>query len=192
MSDDPFPTVVSGRLDTGGWVLDERTSETVFSLSAVRVEGHTLLYEQPTLRHRLGKTLEEGDLPWRFFFATRLTFSPPLTPKIGPMGVFPLVHSKARRKFVSDLGQRGFEGIDRGRTQRIRTDLGARIRLTKYAARFETGELDARIEAWFGVWIHEGEFRVAGGAYPVGGVPEIDLTPSTYREELLDLFRGVE
>lgn len=192
MAEDSFPMVAAERLSTDGWVLNERTSELVFSLSAVRVEGHTSLYEQPDLRERIRKTRPEGDLPWRFFFATRLSFSPPLAPGIGPMSVFPTVLAEARREFVSDLEARGFEEITRGRTQRTRTDAGNRIRLTKYTARFQTIDLDADIEAWFGVWIHKGEFRVVGGGYPVGGISELDLDPSAYRDELLTLLRRVE
>ncbi|MCL7418627.1 MAG: hypothetical protein M8354_12425 [Halalkalicoccus sp.] len=192
MSDEPFPTVDSARLDMAGWVLNERTSETVFSLSGLDVEGHTVLYEQPTIRNQIREESEDGalDQPWCFFFATRLAFEPPLV-GIGPMAVFPMVLSNARREFVADLEDRGFEAVNRGRTQRVRTDSGDRVRLTKYAARFQTTDLDAGIEAWFGVWIHEGEFRIAGGAYPTGGLP-VDLDPSAYREDLLDLLRSVE
>lgn len=191
MSDDAFPTVDTDRLETAGWVLAERTEDTLFSLASVRVDGRTLLYEHPDLRRRLRETSEEGDLPWRFFFATRLTFTPPLAPGIGPMSVFPMVLSESRREFVADLEGRGFEAVERGRTQRIRTDSGDRVRLTKYTARFEAGGIDARVEAWFGVWISSGEFRVTGGAYPVSGLP-VDLDPTAYREELLALLRSVE
>ncbi|MEM4782590.1 MAG: hypothetical protein QXG03_13650 [Halalkalicoccus sp.] len=192
MPDEPFPRVASPRLDDGGWILEERTSERVFSLPTVSVEGHTLLYEQPDLRERVGALVADADLPWRFFFATRLTFSPPLAPGIGPMSVFPSVLAESRREFVADLRARGFESVERGRAQRMRTDSGDRARLTKYAARFRTDDLDAAVEAWFGVWVHDGEFRVAGGAYPVAGLPDTDLDPPTYREELLDLLRSVE
>lgn len=190
MSDDPFPMVDTGRIERGGWTLEERTIERVFSLASVHVDGHTLLYEQPDLRRRVRETAEDGDLPWRFFFATRLVFDPPLA-GIGPMAVLPVVLSSARREFVADLEERGFDGIDRGTTQHGRTDSGDRIRLTKYTARFETADLDAEIEAWFGVWVRRDEFRAAGGAYPVSGLP-VDLDPGGYREELLDLLRSVE
>ncbi|WP_122089653.1 hypothetical protein [Halalkalicoccus subterraneus] len=190
MAHDPFPTVDTDRLETAGWVLDERTDDTLFSLASVRVEGRTLLYEQPDLRRRIRETCEEGDLPWRFFFATRLTFVPPLAPGIGPMSVFPMVLSESRREFVADLEEQGFEAVERERTQRMRIDSGDRVRLTKYAARFETGDLDTGVEAWFGVWTRSGEFRIAGGAYPTGELP-VDLDPTSYREELLDLIRSV-
>lgn len=191
MSSVPFPTVDSARLDAGGWILKERTSETLFSLSAVRVEGHTLLYEQPEIRERVGESAE-ADLPWRFFFATRLTFDPPLAAGIGPRSVFPIVHSKARREFVADLEERGFEDVERERTRKIRPKSGDRGRLTEYTGRFVAGDVRAGIEAWFGVWIHEGEFILVGGSYPVSGLSTADLDPSTYREELLALLRNVE
>lgn len=191
MPADPFPTVAATSLDDAGWILKERTSERVFSLAAVSVDGHILVYEQPELRERVGETVAEGDLPWRFFFATRLTFSPPLAPGIGPTSVFPSVLIEGRREFVADLRERGFEDVERGRAQRVRADSGERIRLTKYTARFEAGDLAADVEAWFGVWIRSSEFRVAGGAYPVAGLP-VDLDPAGYREELLALLRSVE
>ncbi|ADJ15976.1 hypothetical protein [Halalkalicoccus jeotgali] len=189
MAGDPFPTVASELLDE--WTLDGRTTETVFSMSGLDVEGHTALYERADLRGPVRDATDGGlDQPWRFFFATRLTFDPPLM-GIGPMAVFPMVLSNARRAFVADLEARGFEAVERGRTQRVRTDSGDRVRLTKYTARFAAGGVDAGIEAWFGVWTHSGEFRVAGGAYPVSGLP-IDLDPVAYRAELLAILRSVE
>lgn len=191
MSDDPLPTVPADRLDAGGWMLDEHTTETVFSLPTTRIEGHTALYQQPEIRDRIREQFA-CDLPWRFFFATRLTFNPPLSPGIGPLSLFPTVLASARKEFVADLRDRGFEDIDRGRTQRARTESGDRLRLTKYTARFEASEIVAGIEAWFGVWIHDGEFRLAGGAYPTSGLSGVDLDPSNYRAELLGLIRAVE
>lgn len=190
MTDDRFPTIDADRLDRDGWVLVERTTERLFSLPVVRVDGYTMLYEQPALRERVADLDPAGDLPWRFVFATRLAFDPPLAPGVGPMSVFPSVLSESRRAFAADLEDRGFEAVDRGRTQRLRTESGDRARLTKYTARFDAGDLDARIEAWFGVWTRGNEFRVAGGAYPVSGLPEID--PAAYRDELLALLRSVE
>ncbi len=190
MSADPFPTVPSAALDDGGWVLDERTSETVFSLSAVRVTGHTLLYEQPALRTRLRDTVEGGDLPWRFFFATRLVLEP--TPSdIVSAGLLPTVRATARREFVADLEERGFSAVDRERTRRVRIETGERVRFARLVVRFETGEVAATVHAWFGVWNHEREFRIAGGAYPVRGFSGIDLDPAAYRTELFGLLRCV-
>jgi hypothetical protein len=194
MADDPFPDLPEDRLSADGWRLEERTVETVFSLPGLRVEGRTLLYEQPDLRERVrGATDGRVDQPWRFVFATRLVFSPPLAPGIGPLSLFPTVHSEACRAFVADLRERGFDSIRRGRAQRMRTDSGDRARLTKYTAGFETEAVAASLEAWFAVWIHEGEYRLAGGAYPVDGLSAVgtDVAPARYREELLALLRDV-
>lgn len=191
MPDDPFPEVPADRLSRGDWRLLKRTSETPFSMPTIRVEGHTLLYEQPALREAVRAAFEDGDLPWRFFFATRLSFVPPLVSAVGPLSPFPAVLAEARRAFRRELRERGFEDVERGRVRRIRTDAGERARLTKYAARFETGGVSAVVEAWLAVWIHEGEFRLAGGAYPASGLGSVALDPSSYREELIALIRGV-
>lgn len=190
MSDDPFPDVPTDRLSTGGWTRVERTSETLFSIPAIRVEGHTLLYEQPDLREAVRTESEEVDLPWRFFFATRLSFTPSPT-GFGRSSLFPVVLAAARREFASDLRERGFEAVERGPTRRLHTDDGGRARLTGYDARFDAGAMGTDVAAWLAVWVHEGEFRIAGGAYPTNGLGPVSLDPDRYREELLALIRGV-
>lgn len=142
------------------------------------------------VRTRLRDTVEGGDLPWRFFFATRLVLEP--TPSdIASEGLLPTVRATARREFVADLEERGFSAVDRERTRRIRTEAGERVRFARLVARFETGEVAATVHAWFGVWNHEGEFRIAGGTYPVRGFSGIDLAPAAYRTELFGLLRCV-
>lgn len=190
MSDDPFPDVPTDRLSTGGWTRVERTSETLFSIPAIRVEGHTLLYEQPDLREAVRTESEEVDLPWRFFFATRLSFTPSPT-GFGRSSLFPVVLAAARREFASDLRERGFEAVEHGPTRRLHTDDGGRARLTGYDARFDAGAMGTDVAAWLAVWVHEGEFRIAGGAYPTNGLGPVSLDPDRYREELLALIRGV-
>ena len=197
MSDGPslFPEFPAERLTADGWVLEERSSETVFSLPGIRVEGHTLLYEQPSLRETIASVFETGNQPWRFFFATRITFRPPLGPGISPRSLLPVVRSEARRSFVTDLRKRGFESLERRRTRQlsVANGDGDRVRLTGYTTRFDTGELTADVEAWFGVRLLNGEFRVVGGAYPVAGFSSagIDLEPDRYREELFGVIRGI-
>lgn len=41
------------------------------------------------------------------------------------------------------------------------------------------------------MWEDDG-FLLAGGAYPQGGVPGVELNPGEYRNELLELIRSVE
>lgn len=191
MSDDPYPDIPAGRLSNDGWRRVERTSETLFSLPAFRVEGHTLLYERPDLREAIRATSEAADLPWRFFFATRLSFRPPLAPGIGTLSLLPTVLGAARREFAADLRERGFEAVERGRSRRLLVDAGERARLTPYEARFDVGTLEVGIAAWLAVWVHEGEFRIAGGAYPTSGLDPVALEPDRYREELFALIRRV-
>ncbi|MFC6904757.1 hypothetical protein [Halalkalicoccus tibetensis] len=193
MTDDPFPTIDADRLDRGGWVLAERTSETVFALPSFRVEGHTRLYEHPGSEAAEGSDGAGGvdgtGPPRRFFFATRLDFEPPLS-RLASTSLLPVVRSRATRAFVADLEDRGLEGVKRKGTRRTRTDAGERVRLTRHAARIDVDEGSADVEAWCGVWLHEGEFRAAGGAFPTAGIDGLD--PHGDREELFALVRGVE
>ena len=205
MSDrDGTPDPPTERLDAGGWERTETTTETLFSLPTMQVTGETMLYEDTDLRRRVRAATDgDLDLPWRFFFATRLTFRPPLAPGIGSAALLPTVTMEARRTFAGDLRERGFRNVDRGRTQRARTRSGERLRLTKYTARYAVAwgdGFDVDIEGWLGVWVRKGTFRLAGGAYPTRGFAEL-LTavgedapsdPREYRGDLLDLIRAVE
>jgi len=217
---DGYPGIPAALLE--GW--DERVREesTVFRIPAASVVGRTVLYEDATLSDtlanagyanlladehdgdRLVETDGRGDY-WRFVFATALTFSPPLTPGIGPASMRPAVVAEARRSFQRDLESRGFQAVERGSSQRVRTESGDRASLVKYTASypFEDAPTDAfDIEGWLAVWSTDGSFRIAGGAYPTGGLDGLlagldseerpDTDPNDYRDELLDLIRAVE
>lgn len=184
-------------LEAGGWELAEESAETLFELSAVRVEGRTRVYEDAALR----RAVREGagvDRLCRFFFATVLEFSPPLASGVAPV-VESTVAREARREFADDLAERGFVDVERGRTGNVRLDSGARARLTDYRAvyplRAESASVDLRVRGSLAVW-SDGEFRVAGGAYPESGLADLladaDVEPdgSAYREELLELIRA--
>jgi hypothetical protein len=201
MADTRAPSVPDERLD--GWTMVEETTETLFALPTMQVRGHTLVYEDDPLRTALAAADPTLDMPWRFFFATRLTFRPPLAPGVGPASVLPSVSTELRRAFAADLEDRGFRAVERGRSQRMRTETGERARLTKYTARYgvtwdgETHEVD--VEGWVAVWVREGTFRIAGGAYPTRGFAALCASAdvdsddaSAYRAELLDLIRAVE
>ena len=189
----------TGRLEAGGWELVEESTETLFELSAARVEGHTRIYEDAALR-RAVREASGVDQLCRFFFATAVEFSPPLSPGVAPM-VKPTVASEARREFAGDLEDRGFANVDRGRTRNLRVDSGPRARLTDYRAtyplRADEVSVDLRVRGFLAVWL-DGEFRIAGGAYPESGLEgllaEADVDPdgAAYREELLALIRAVE
>jgi hypothetical protein len=164
----------------------------------MRVLAHTLVYEDTTLRARVAEATNV-DHTWRFFFATRLGFDPPLPPLTGNASVYGTVRSEARDAFVEDLRGRGVDRVERGRTERVRTETRDRVSLTRYRGRYrlETGDgpVDVPVAGLLGVWTHDGDFRLAGGWYPdqslaatLDGAPETD--PNAFRDELLDLVRG--
>lgn len=226
---DGYPGVPTDRLADGGWRQLTSTKEAVFQTPMASVIGRTLVYEDEPLRTALasvgaddllarvreqaggntGTLVDTGDDggAWRFFFATRLSFRPPLAPGIGPASMQPTVESEARREFAGDLEARGFRNLTRGRGQRYRTAAGDRARLTKYSATLPLETVDEsadplEIEGWLSVWHTGSSFRVAGGAYPVRGLDTLladcdpDDRPATdpkaYRNDLLELLRGVE
>ncbi|ACV49291.1 MULTISPECIES: hypothetical protein [Halomicrobium] len=201
-SDERYPSVPERRLEDGGWTRTDATVETVFQLPGTRVEGATLLYGDERTRRAAA---EHGGLDqrWRFFFATKLTFTPSLSPGIGPAMILPTVRSEANRTFKSELRDRGFESIGRGRTERVRVASGERAKLTQFRAELPMSGLDATlpIAGWVGVWHGDG-FRIGAGAYPARPVAEIletddppevlTRTRQQYRDELLDLIRAIE
>lgn len=189
------------RLEAGGWELVEESTETLFELSSARVEGHTRVYEDAGLR-RAVREATGVDRLCRFFFATAVEFSPPLSPGVAPL-VRSTVASEARREFTDDLRDRGFVNVDRGRTRNVRVDSGARARLTDYRGVYplRAGDLsvDLRVRGMLAVWLDEG-FRIAGGVYPDAGLAglldgtdvdrDADTDGSSYQEELLELVRA--
>jgi len=196
------PAVPEARLARGGWELTDERVETVFRLSGATVEGATEVYDDVRTREAAA-SVAGLDRQWRFFFATALSFRPPLAPGIGPMMILPTVRSEAQSAFASELRERGFEDVSRGRKERTRTDGGDKLHLRSYTADLPLGAVETTlsITGWVGVW-HADGFRIAAGAYPnrsVGGIlglgeprEPLDRAPETYREELLELIRAVE
>jgi hypothetical protein len=189
-----------------GWVRTEASTETVFRLPAAEVVGHTLVYEDEALRTSV-RAATDGSLDrmWRFFFATRLSFSPPLPPAVGPMAVFSTVRSKAESEFAEILRERGFRDVESGTRQRVRVNTGDRARLRAFSATLDTPLPDGTtrelpVDGWLAVWTTDGEFRLAGGAYPARpleefldiDLPDVPSTPGEFQSDLLSLVRSVE
>ena len=199
-TDPAYPDVPADQLRDGGWELVDESVETVFQLPTARVEGATKVYDAAETRAAVRDAVGL-DHQWRFFFATALSFTPPLAPGIGPAMILPTVRSEAQSAFADELADRGFESVERGRSERVRVDSGDRARLRTYSA-----ELDLAVDAtlpitgWVGVWHGDG-FRIAAGAYPDRSLATLlDVenpteplrrTPSDYRSELLALIRAV-
>jgi hypothetical protein len=185
-------------LDEQGWERIDEREEVQLELPTMRVLAHTLVYEDGSLRTRV-KEATDIDHTWRFFFATRLGFEPPLPPLTGTASVYGSVRSGARESFVDDLRDRGVEGLEQGRTERTRTETGDRVSLTRYRGRYRL-DVDGEsttvpVAGLLGVWTHDGTFRLAGGWYPdqslsvtLADGPETD--PNAFRNELIDLVRG--
>lgn len=219
-ADDGYPTVPRERLEARGWELHSRTEETVFRIPAATVIGHALVYGDAELQASMsaagvedllassggdGRLIETNERLWRFFFATALSFQPSLPPIVGAASIRPMVARTARQSFIDDLEARGFERVESGTSQRLRTESGDRARLRKITATFQfdaDGPPDRiDIEGWIAAWDVNGSFRIAGGAHPVNGVdvlvaslPDAErpaTDPERFREGLLELIRAV-
>jgi hypothetical protein len=179
---DPYPTVDPD----DAWRESERSRSVLADPGPTRVLGHTLLFEPVEDAAVAGAD--------RFAFASALSFEAPLPPGVAP-SVRPMVVSAAEAAFADRLRERGLANVDRGRRDRLRTDAGRRARLRRFDAEYDTDgdSPPVPVEGWLAVWAVDGQFRVAGGAYPTGD-PDGDaaVSPGRYREELLAFVRGVE
>lgn len=194
--DRPRPPEVPERLlSAGGWRLLEEREETLATLPAGRVVGATRVYEDGPLRERVAEATGV-DRTWRFVFATRVAFSPPLPPGVGAAMVRPMVAGEARRAFVDDLRERGVVDVERDRSERVRTRAGDRVRLRSYRGRLPVEEATLSVEGWLGVRSADGTFRVTGGAYPtdlasfVGGAASVP-DGRTCREDVVAFVRAI-
>lgn len=187
------PTLPRDRLDREDWSLAEDEVETLFSMPTARVEGRTQVYEDAGLRAAV-REAAGIDHMWRFFFATQVSFSPPL-----PAGVAPLVRSRvaseARSSFADDLLDRGFQKVTKGEANRAQVRSGARAEFTPFKATYRLpNDRTLEMEGFLAVWTDDG-FIVAGGAYPadLGAVlaDDVGADAEAYRSELLDLIRSV-
>lgn len=192
------PEIPEPLLTDDGWSLVEERTETLFRLPTARVTGHTVLYEDPAVRERVAAATGT-DQVWRFVFATRVTFEPPLASGVGPAMLLPTVTTEARQAFEDDLRGRGFEDVRRGRRERTRTRSGDRLRLQEFTAALPVADTTVGVTGWLGVWTTDREFRVGGGAYPdlpaladALGVADLGPGPAACRTALFDLLRAVE
>lgn len=187
-----------------GWEHRDRSEDRLFQTLVASVTGKTILYVETEIERALDESgilerlpsesgsdrLLETETIGPFCFATALSFRPPLAPGVGPATLRPMVESEARRAFAADLRSRGFDEVDEGSRQRVRTQTGDRARLWKYAGTHGTDDGVLSVEGWLGVWVHEGSFRIAGGAYPTSGI-DAEIDPRRVREELIGLVRAV-
>jgi hypothetical protein len=177
----------------GDWRVLNDEESVVFSLPTMRVRGHTVVHEDATLREAVREATDgDVDQPVRFAFATHLAFEPPLPPGSAVASVFPTVRETAEREFATDLRERGFERVSRGRRDRTRTNDGIRVALRQYDATVPVNGARVDCEGWLGVWHAGGCVSLAGGAYPTRNVAGVTVEPGRYRRELLETIRTVE
>jgi hypothetical protein len=191
ISDDGrLPTVPDDRVRAAGFAPVETRHRTRFELPTATIREHTRLYADTALH---GRTVAAGgpDEPLRFFFASALSFDPPLAPVVGVASMRPTVAREARRSFAADLRDRGVTGVERARAERFRTDADDRVRATGYRGTVAVGEETVAAAGWVGVWTTGGDFRLAGGGYPEERVERVGYDPGGARETLFDLLRAV-
>lgn len=203
MTDEPTPpTLPEDALETGGWVLADERTETVFELPTMRVRGVTRRYEDQQSRRALESAIGRGvDHPVRFFAVTRLVFEPPLPPGVSLSMVAPTVRREARSAFANRLEERGLQNVSRGRSERLRLADRTRVRLWKYTATDPSPPVDEPLplECWVGVWTRSQAAFVVTAGYPAVSLgslldttPDSDLltrSPGEYRTAFLDLLR---
>lgn len=181
------PAVPERRLLDSGWAKNEETVETVASLAGVTVRAHTAVYDDLDLRRRV---IEAGgaDRVWRFFFASRLVFTPGLSASVVRFAKS-RIFREAREGFADELRERGFEDVTIGETIDIEIDDETTGKLTTYDAVFETVGRTIPIVGRAATW-YDGTVYVAGGAHPTENLG-VDLPAKEYDDELQDLIRSV-
>jgi hypothetical protein len=183
------PPEIPDRLGECDWTLSTERTETLFEGLGARVEGHTRTYEDTGLRERI---VDAGgpDRTWRFFFVSALRISPSPPTRARSL-IQPHVVRESRKRFASELRDRGFETIEHGDMRPFRIDDGIRARLTPYHGRLVLEETRVEIRGHVAVWYGDG-FYVAGGAYTESGIEQwIDVDPDEFESELVALTRAV-
>lgn len=179
------------------WSLVEESRETLFSVSRVTVDAATRVYEDTAMRDRV-RAATDRDRTWRFFFASRLALEPetPLSSALRR-----LVTDRAKKGFTRRLEDRGFEDVRGVEDRRFAVDGSEATLHHCEAAVAVTAGPTLTVDGWVAVWPDEGQFLLAGGAYPRGVADDGDdpavaatlrecLEPGRFRTELLDLIRG--
>lgn len=166
----PRPPIPDERLD--GWAETEATVEEAFSTPIVTVHTHTVVYEETEEREAIQQ--KTGiDLPWRFFFSSRIRLEPQRSPS---KLLTSLIRRKAVEGFTNRLADRGFEQLsERTREEAAIGDAdGLRVAhrgvlrhdIAERTERDATDMLTLPVAAMLAVWAADGDYHVAGGGYP--------------------------
>ncbi|SDM71450.1 hypothetical protein SAMN04487949_2378 [Halogranum gelatinilyticum] len=195
-----LPAVASDRID--GWRLVDERVETPFDVRLVTVTAATAVYEDPELATAV-RDATGSDGPGRFFLTSHVSLKPQ-PPVSGTLRK--LVTDRASRSFADQLRERGFTRVERT-DERAFSVAGADARLVAYDGQCPVGDLTVDVQGWLAVWETDGDFFLAGGAYPTGvsggrrdggdAAQEVEelqkrLEPGRFREELFELVRSVQ
>lgn len=197
---DAYPTIPAERLTSTGWSLRDTRTEIRARVAGFVVTAHERRYEDDRLRDAVSEAGGPDHL-WRLFYATRLSFSPPLPPVVGPTLALPTVKRAARETFAEVLRAEGLTDVQQREDEPFENDFGQRATRTRYTATLpvETAldRCDVPMEAWIAIWQH-GSVLLAGGLYPnepledVLDLPGCEFDPTASREELQSLIAHVD
>lgn len=180
-----------------GWRLVDERVDTPFDVRLLTVTAHTNVYEDPELRAAI-HDLTDVEGPGRFFLTSHVVLRPrPPTSE----ALRRLVTDRVARDFARQLRDRGFTNVEEtGR--RAFSVAGADARLVAYEATCPFDTLTLDVEGWLAVWQVDGDFLLAGGAYPsfvraaadeaTSDAIQTLLRPRAFRDDLFDLVRSVE
>lgn len=224
------PQVPQDALEAGGWELrNERIEETVFEedYSVVTVEavasGRT--YADAALRDQVrADTLGTVDTDLALFSATRIDMAPAVD-ELGPVQseVQSRIQDNALAQLRSRMESAGIADVEGTGSDTLEVAGGTTADLTELAGHYPIEDIqfpvredttieiegaDLRVEALLAVWAADGNYLVAGGAYPAENFTretesdlsdainvsidvDLGLTPEAYRGELLDLVTSV-
>lgn len=191
------PAVASEHID--GWRLVDERVDTPFDIRLVTVTAATAVYEDPDLASAV-RDATGTDAPGRFFLTSHVSLQP-RPPASGALRR--LVTDRVARDFADQLRERGFARVEQT-DERSFSIAGADARLVAYDGQCPVGDLTLDVQGWLAVWEVDGDYFLAGGAYPTGvrgggdaeavagrETLEKQLEPGRFREELFELVRSV-
>lgn len=225
-----LPNVPESLLDEGGWELrGETKNETVFekeySFLTVEAVASSVTYADAALREQVRTdTLDTLDTDLSLFSASRIDMAPSVD-ELGPVRseVKTRIRDNAVAELRSQMEAAGITDVEQTATGSLDVAGGATADLTELSGVFPVQDIEfpvredttltlegteLAVDALLAVWAGDGNYLVAGGAYPAENfarVTEADLsdaisvtidvdlglTPDAYRDELLELVRNV-
>lgn len=211
VSDPPVPAAIA---EADGWELVETVDETLEDYPVVTIHLRRALYGDRRLRDCVDEATGHDRL-WRSFFASRLTTTPELSPRIAGLVLDTIAVPTAKQRLVEDLESQGFRSVRERDSRRLTVRADERARATEFATAIpleppagadadrrnddagtdgpDAGEV--RTAAWLAVWKRGKAILVGGGIYPVeppAGADDCFEGADHYRRKLVDLIRSIE